>query len=265
MPMVMLFALLLGGTEIPPVMDPAAFPDYRVLRSNLAVAGQPSAESVGRLKKMGFRTVVDLRSDERGANEEYAALKSQGLQYAWVPVRAELLHAHDALAVGQIISNRERGPFLVHGSTVDHVGAVWAILAGKAGRSPEEALEEGRKAGLASAELLDAVRGIFDDVRPEPLTCLDCADENPRMIRNVRPEYPVAAFEEKVEGTVELEILIDATGRVVQTDVKKSIPQLDQAAIHCVSKWQFSPARRKGRPVAVNASAPIVFRIPDKR
>ena len=148
MPMVMLFALLLGGAEIPPVMDPVSMPDYRVLRPALAVAGQPSPEAVGRLKKTGFRTVVDLRSEERGAREEHAALQSQGIHYAWIPVRAEDLHAHDALAVGQIIFDRERGPFLVHGPTVDGVGAVWAVLAKKAGRSPEEALEEGRKAGL---------------------------------------------------------------------------------------------------------------------
>ena len=60
---------------------------------------------------------------------------------------------------------------------------------------------------------------------------------------------------------VELEILIDATGRVVHARVIKSIPQLDQAAIATVYQWQFSPAMKKGRPVATRANAPVTFRI----
>ena len=86
-------------------------------------------------------------------------------------------------------------------------------------------------------------------------------DQAPRPIKITRPQYPQEAFVKKIEGVVELEILIDATGRVVHSRVVKSIPQLDQAAIQCVLQWVFSPAIKKGRPVATRAHAPVTFRI----
>ena len=36
---------------------------------------------------------------------------------------------------------------------------------------------------------------------------------------------------------------------------------LDQAAIQTVMQWQFTPALKKGRPVATWANAPVSFRI----
>jgi len=62
-----------------------------------------------------------------------------------------------------------------------------------------------------------------------------------------------------------VEILIDKTGRVVKSRVVKSIPGLDAAAIQCVMEWQFRPAQAAGQPVATVASAPITFRITDKK
>ena len=89
-------------------------------------------------------------------------------------------------------------------------------------------------------------------------------DQPPRLIKSARPQYPREAFSKQVEGVVELEILIDATGRVAHVRVTKSIPLLDKAAVQCVSKWRFSPALKNGDAVATTAFAPITFRISDK-
>jgi protein TonB len=86
-------------------------------------------------------------------------------------------------------------------------------------------------------------------------------DQAPRPLKMTKPQYPQEAFIKKIEGIVEIEILIDATGRVVHARVIKSIPLLDQAAVQCVYQWQFSPAIKKGRPVATRANAPVAFRI----
>ena len=85
-------------------------------------------------------------------------------------------------------------------------------------------------------------------------------DQAPRLIKNTRPVYPQEAFIKKIEGIVELEILIDATGRVVHARVMKSIPQLDQAAIQTSSSGVLA-RDKKGRPVATRAHAPVTFRI----
>jgi protein TonB len=86
-------------------------------------------------------------------------------------------------------------------------------------------------------------------------------DSPPRPIKMTRPQYPQEAFVKKIEGTVEVEILIDANGRVVSARVVRSIPLLDAAALQTVYQWIFSPAMKNGRPVATRAMAPVTFRI----
>ena len=86
-------------------------------------------------------------------------------------------------------------------------------------------------------------------------------DQPPRAIRLTQPKYPPDAFVKKIEGTVEVEILIDANGNVARARVIQSIPALDQAALKTVYRWRFSPAIKNGRPVATIANAPVAFRI----
>jgi protein TonB len=86
-------------------------------------------------------------------------------------------------------------------------------------------------------------------------------DTPPRPVKITRPQYPQEAFVKKIEGTVEVEILIDSTGKVVDARVVKSIPLLDAAARQTVLQWVFTPAVKHGRPVATVAFAPVTFRI----
>jgi periplasmic protein TonB len=86
-------------------------------------------------------------------------------------------------------------------------------------------------------------------------------DQPPRLIRNVKPQYPQDAFIKKIEGTVVVEITIDSTGAVVNARVIQSIPLLDAAALATVKQWRFSPAMKAGRPVTIIAHAPVAFRI----
>jgi protein TonB len=86
-------------------------------------------------------------------------------------------------------------------------------------------------------------------------------DQGPRPIKITQPKYPPEAFVKKIEGTVEVEILIDSTGRVAKARVVRSIPALDAAALQTVYQWVFAPAVKGGRPVATTAMAPVTFRI----
>lgn len=87
------------------------------------------------------------------------------------------------------------------------------------------------------------------------------ADRPPRLLHRVQPVYPPPAFSQKVEGTVTLEILIDASGRVRRMKVIQSVPMLDDAARDAVRQWVFAPATKDGRPVATLALAPVRFQI----
>jgi protein TonB len=86
-------------------------------------------------------------------------------------------------------------------------------------------------------------------------------DQPPKPIKITRPQYPQEAFVKKIEGTVEVEILIDINGIVVRAHVVRSVPMLDAAALQTVYQWRFSPAIKNGHPVATIARAPVAFRI----
>jgi periplasmic protein TonB len=86
-------------------------------------------------------------------------------------------------------------------------------------------------------------------------------DEQPKLVRGTKPQYPQEAFVKKIEGIVEVEFVIDAQGQVQSARIIKSIPMLDAAAIACIKQWLFTPAKKGGRAVSTIARAPVAFRI----
>ena len=86
-------------------------------------------------------------------------------------------------------------------------------------------------------------------------------DAPPRPIKSPRPQYPQEAFIKKIEGTVLVEILIDAQGNVSRARVVQSVPLLDAAALQTVYQWKFMPAIKHGKPVPTLAHIPVAFRI----
>jgi TonB family protein len=83
----------------------------------------------------------------------------------------------------------------------------------------------------------------------------------PKPTVSPRPQYPQAAFDAKVEGTVLVEILIGEEGEVAHVEIRQSIPALDAAALATVRQWKFEPARVDGAPRATVAHIPVAFRI----
>ncbi len=86
-------------------------------------------------------------------------------------------------------------------------------------------------------------------------------DAPPKILRQTKPLYPEAAFRKKVEGQVDVRMLINEEGRVAHAEVGRSVRGLDAAALSCVRQWLFTPAQRKGRAAATMAVAPVSFRI----
>jgi protein TonB len=121
-----------------------------------------------------------------------------------------------------------------------------------------EGMEEGVEGGVVGGTPGGVLGGVIGGTGDGPVMDYD---QPPRLIKNVKPQYPQDAFIKKIEGTVEIEILIDSTGRVVNARVVHSIPLLDAAALATVKQWLFAPAVKGGRPVATIARAPVAFRI----
>jgi periplasmic protein TonB len=99
--------------------------------------------------------------------------------------------------------------------------------------------------------------------QPEPADAVRAgaaseADQPPRPVYIVRPEYPPDAV--RVEATVSLKVVINEEGRVVGWHVLTPRSALDEAAIACVRQWRFKPAMHDGKPVATPAILPVEFK-----
>ncbi len=122
----------------------------------------------------------------------------------------------------------------------------------------EEGVFGGVPGGVPGGVLSGVVGGVLGGTGEGPVADYD---HPPRPLRITQPTYPHEAFVKKVVGTVVLEILIDAEGRVARARVVASIPLLDRAAVAAVEQWVFVPAMKDGHPVPTLARAPIYFRI----
>jgi uncharacterized protein (TIGR01244 family) len=146
---------------VPETVDASRIPAYRRISPELATAGQPTPEALAQLGALGFRTVVNLRTEAEGALEEKAAVEAQGLRYVNVPVTPESFSEQDVVAVEKVLADPKAGPVLLHCHSSNRVGAVWAAVQARKGRSFDEALAAGREAGLKSPAMIDALRGVL--------------------------------------------------------------------------------------------------------
>ena len=82
----------------------------------------------------------------------------------------------------------------------------------------------------------------------------------PALVSRVEPVYPELARRAGAEGTVELEVSIDASGAVTDVEVVRGLPLgLSEAAADAVHRWKYRPARTASGPVASRKSVRIRF------
>jgi TonB family protein len=78
-------------------------------------------------------------------------------------------------------------------------------------------------------------------------------------VKHVTPVYPAAAREAKIAGVVILEVGIGADGRVLDVEVVRSIPELDQAAIDAIKQWEYVPLLVDGVPTPTTFEVTVQF------
>ena len=80
---------------------------------------------------------------------------------------------------------------------------------------------------------------------------------------NEPPRYPFLARRRHIEGTVVVELDIDANGEVTATRLAESsgCRLLDDAAVQQLRRWKFTPARGALGPVSCTLRQKVIFRI----
>ena len=78
-----------------------------------------------------------------------------------------------------------------------------------------------------------------------------------------RPEYPDASVRRKEEGTVAVEVDVDASGKASNSRIAKSsgYSKLDTVTQRAIERCSFSPATVDGKPEASTATVRFTWQL----
>jgi periplasmic protein TonB len=79
------------------------------------------------------------------------------------------------------------------------------------------------------------------------------------LASQVKPVYPPEAKQDRVQGTVQLDVIIDKQGHVEQVSVLAGPEPLIQAAVDAVKQWTYRPTLLNGEPVRVETTVDVNF------
>ena len=83
----------------------------------------------------------------------------------------------------------------------------------------------------------------------------------PRVLAEVKPTYTTEALFQKIQGTVVLELVVQANGLPSNIRIIRSLDPggLDEQAVCAAGQWRFEPGRLAGKPVDVLVTVMLDF------
>jgi len=127
---------------------PAIVKNYLRAAPYVGTGGIVDPKGYAELKKLGFKTIINLNTAKEGAEEEGKGIMAAGLDYVGIPVSTLAPDARDVAAFSKYVNDPKYYPILVHCESSNRVGAMWALYRVKNGVPPEIAVQEGRTVGL---------------------------------------------------------------------------------------------------------------------
>jgi TonB family protein len=86
----------------------------------------------------------------------------------------------------------------------------------------------------------------------------------PRVLQHVEPRYTSDAMRAKLQGSIEVEIIVTPDGTVGKARIKQSLDSifgLDEEALKAALKWTFIPGTLHDLPVPVHTMLTLQFRL----
>lgn len=96
---------------------------------------------------------------------------------------------------------------------------------------------------------------------PAPPSMMSSNNLGTKMLSGNPPHYPTESRRQREQGTVVLSLILGIDGKVSSISIAHSsgFPRLDNAALHAVRSWRWSPTSRDGQPVMVKGVVEIPF------
>ena len=163
---IILSSILLTGTAYATNQTPfgnqvSAVKNYNRATSQIATSGVIGENGAETLAEKGFKTIIDLRTQGEGTDDEKLAVETAAMHYINIPVTGEGINEKQLAAFAEAIENAEM-PALVHCASGNRAGAMWAAYRISKGVSPEIAIEGGRAAGM-QPEMEQKISATFVD------------------------------------------------------------------------------------------------------
>lgn len=129
-----------------------AFTNYSRVAPAIATAAAPGVAGVEKAAALGFRHLVDLRSDsEPGVQDEARRAAELGLRRTSLPMPMDPAAIPAFLErLAPLLEGADGYPLLMVCGSANRTSAAWALYRAKRGVPPLVAIEEGRAAGLTA-------------------------------------------------------------------------------------------------------------------
>jgi TonB family protein len=101
-------------------------------------------------------------------------------------------------------------------------------------------------------------------IEPAAMYELASATAEGRLLRRVEPAYPEAARSQGIQGKVVLQVLAGHGGAVEKVGLIQGDPVLAEAAIAAVKQWRFQPLVVSRRPVDMETTVTLNFKLPER-
>ena len=96
----------------------------------------------------------------------------------------------------------------------------------------------------------------------EPTVTVSEEVANEHLLERVEPDYPDSAREQRLQGTVVLDVRVGKGGTVRSLSRVTGDPQLSILAAQAVRQWKFTPLLRNGAPVNFETNISLNFALP---
>jgi len=142
-------------------------PNLYKVSDDLYRGAQPTAEGMGELKKLGIKTVVNLRSARSDKDE----LGDTGLAYEEIPMKAWHAETEDAVRFLKIVTDKARTPVFVHCQQgADRTGTMSALYRIVVqGWTKDEAIREMTQGGFGHHAIFKNLPRFLRDLDVEEL------------------------------------------------------------------------------------------------
>jgi len=125
-------------------------------------------------------------------------------------------------------------------------GVPWGVLGG---------VEGGVEGGVVGGVL----GGVLDGAPPSEQPFFVSGKKVPRLIKQVKPEYPPEAFASRLQAVVIVEAMTDIYGRVSRARIISGHPVFHAAALAAVRQWLYDPYIVDGVPRPIYFTVSITF------